>query len=169
MPQIVHTVAAKSSSRELLPGLEGLIASRLAPQVTEIDCGAYPREFLQDLGRLGGFAGAVDPQYGGLGRGLAHVIEVMTRVSAECMSTGFLVWCQTTLAWYLQNTANEALRERLLPEVASGEALGGTGLSNTMKTCAAIEDIRLRARRMPDGYVVNGALPWVSARRRGSR
>lgn len=151
-----------SPAGELPPGLDELIAVKLSPQVIDIDCGAYPREFMRALGTIGGFAGAVDPQYGGLGRGLSHAIGVMARVSEECMASGFLVWCQTTLAWYLQNTANEALRDRLLPKVARGEVLGGTGLSNTMKTCVAIEDIRLHARRVAGGYVVNGALPWVS-------
>lgn len=163
MPPITRAAAARLEATGPLPdGLDELIAAKLAPEVTAIDCGAYPREFMQALGAIGGFAGAVDPQYGGLGRGLTHVIGVMSRVSEECMSTGFLVWCQTTLAWYLQNTANESLRERLLPKVARGEVLGGTGLSNTMKTCASIEEIRLRARRVDGGYIVNGALPWVS-------
>lgn len=147
---------------EILPGLDELIARELAPHVTDIDCGSYPKSFMQALGRLGGFSGAIDKAYGGLGLGLSHVIQVMSRVSEECLSTGFLVWCQSTLAWYLQNTANEELRSELLPLVASGAVLGGTGLSNTMKSCAAIEDIRLRAKRVEGGYLVNGALPWVS-------
>ena len=151
------------SCREILPGLNELIAQKLAPQVIAIDQeGRYPREFLQRLGNIGGFAGAVAPEYGGLGSGLKHVIEVMERVSQECLSTGFLVWCQTTLAWYLQNTPNETLRRHLLPAVTRGEVLGGTGLSNTMKSCASIEGIRLKARRRDGGYIVNGSLPWVS-------
>ncbi|MEJ2060438.1 MAG: acyl-CoA/acyl-ACP dehydrogenase, partial [Gammaproteobacteria bacterium] len=46
--------------------------------------------------------------------------------------------------------------------LASGEVLGGTGMSNTMKAFAGIEDLRLRGKRVDGGYVVNGSLPWVS-------
>ena len=35
-------------------------------------------------------------------------------------------------------------------------------MSNTVKHLAGIENIHLRARRDGDGYVVSGALPWVS-------
>jgi alkylation response protein AidB-like acyl-CoA dehydrogenase len=72
------------------------------------------------------------------------------------------MWCQDTLAWYLANSDNEALRRRLLPEVAAGRLLGGTGLSNPMKCAAGIEPMRLRARPVEGGFVVDGSLPWVS-------
>lgn len=152
-----------STSGEALPGLAELIRSELAPKTADIDLkGEYPETFMRKLGTLGGFAGAVSPASRGQGKGVGQVIRVMEQVSAECMSTGFLVWCQTACAWYLENTHNEALKTRMLPRVASGEVLAGTGLSNPMKSCAAIEDIRLQGERVPGGYRVNGTLPWVS-------
>jgi len=138
--------------------LAALISSDLAPKVIDIDLkGEYPGEFLQALGRIGGFARATADEIG-----LHQVIRVMEQVSRECMSTGFLVWCQSACAWYLQNSTNSALRKSMLPAIARGEVLAGTGLSNPMKSCAAIENIRLQARKAPGGYVVNGTLPWVS-------
>src|SRR6202011_2818664 len=44
----------------------------------------------------------------------------------------------------------------------SGKILGGTGLSNPMKTFFGIEKLKLKGRRVEGGYVVRGALPWVS-------
>jgi len=86
----------------------------------------------------------------------------MGAVSEECMSTGFTVWCQDTCGWYLQNATNSTVRDLWLPKVASGEVLAGTGMSNTMKAFAGIEELRLRGKRVDGGYVVNGTLPWVS-------
>jgi alkylation response protein AidB-like acyl-CoA dehydrogenase len=40
--------------------------------------------------------------------------------------------------------------------------MGGTGLSNPMKTFAGIETLKLRGRRVAGGYEVSGVLPWVS-------
>lgn len=146
-----------------LPGLAQLIAAELAPRVIAIDLkGEYPENFLRKLGDLGGFAGHVSPRYGGSGAGMGQTLRVMEEVGKECLSTAFLVWCQSTCAWYLENTGNEALRARVLPAVAAGSELGGTGLSNLMKSCAGIEPVRLEARRVGGGYVVNGTLPWVS-------
>jgi alkylation response protein AidB-like acyl-CoA dehydrogenase len=149
--------------QDALPGLGELIRTELAPKTADIDLkGEYPAAFMRRLGELGGFAGAVSPAHGGQGAGLSQVIRVMSQVSEECMSTGFLVWCQTACAWYLENTVNDALRARMLPLVASGEVLAGTGLSNPMKSCAAIEEVRLKAERVAGGYRINGTLPWVS-------
>jgi hypothetical protein len=139
------------------------VKCELAPKVLDVDMKAeYPESFLRALGRAGGFAGAVTPEYGGSGRGLTHTIAVMEEVAKTCLSSGFLVWCQTAAARYIQLSDNEAAKRAYLPKLASGELLGGTGLSNTMKSCDEIEDYRLLARRVPGGYVVNGVLPWVS-------
>jgi alkylation response protein AidB-like acyl-CoA dehydrogenase len=87
---------------------------------------------------------------------------VMEEVAKTCLSTGFLVWCQTAAARYIQMSDNEAAKRGLLPRLTTGELLAGTGLSNTMKSCDEIEEYRLTAKRVPGGYAVNGVLPWVS-------
>ena len=44
----------------------------------------------------------------------------------------------------------------------AGKILGGTGLSNPMKSFFGIEKLKLKGRKVDGGYVVRGALPWVS-------
>jgi alkylation response protein AidB-like acyl-CoA dehydrogenase len=145
------------------PELEALIHDVLKPQATAIDLeGIYPADVLRRLGAIGGFGGLVDERYGGTGRGLGAVIATIEAVSRECVTTGFLVWCQAMCAMYLVNSANHALRERLLPAIVSGEQMAGTGLSNTMKSVCEIEPMALSARRVDGGYLVNGVLSWVS-------
>lgn len=145
------------------PELAALIKAELAPQVVDIDLeGRYPGEFLRRLGALGALGGNVSVEHGGTGAGLVEVIRTMSAVSTECVSTGFLVWCQTAGAWYLENSDNDYLKRDYLPRLTQAQLLGGTGLSNPMKSCAAIEDIRLQAQRVDGGYLVNGTLPWVS-------
>src|SRR5258706_13201143 len=57
---------------------------------------------------------------------------------------------------------NEGLKADLGRRDAAGEALAGTALSNPMKTFFGIEQIRLKGKRVAGGYVVRGALPYVS-------
>jgi hypothetical protein len=87
---------------------------------------------------------------------------VIETIAEECLCTGFMTWCQIACTWYLQNSENAYLKTHLLPQVASGTVLGGTGLSNPMKHFASIEKIALKAERCSGGYVFNGLLPWVS-------
>jgi alkylation response protein AidB-like acyl-CoA dehydrogenase len=150
-------------SEESLGAIREVIAAQLKPKVLDIDLKAeYPEEFLRALGRAGGFRGAVDAEFGGNELGLKHVIQVMEEVSKECMSSGFLVWCQTACARYIQLSDNAWVKKEFLPRIAAGELLVGTGLSNTIKSCDNIEEYRLSAKRVDGGYIVNGVLPWVS-------
>ena len=147
----------------LLPKVQAVIAEDLRPLVSDIDQkGVYPREFMQRLGAVGGYNLAVPTALGGAGFGVLGTIRVMEEVSRECLSTGFCVWCQTVCGWYIQNGESEYLKSEYLPKVASGEMLAGTGMSNPMKHFADIEKIRVNAARTPGGFVLNGALPWVS-------
>ena len=86
----------------------------------------------------------------------------MAAAGEHCLSTAFCMWCQNALGWYIYASDNEGLKEKLGRRVASGEALGGTALSNPMKAFFGIEQIRLKGRRINGGYLLRGALPFVS-------
>lgn len=163
MPATALAHAFPDTPVEVLPGLAELIATELAPKVVDIDLkGVYPGEFLKKLGALGGLGSLTPVAYGGTARGLGHAIQVVEEASKECVSTGFLLWAEFALQWYLINSPNQALAAEMLPRMASGEVLGGTAQSNSMKSCVGIEEARLKAKRVDGGYLVNGVLPWVS-------
>lgn len=158
-----NSVFTHSLATSALPKLQEAIASELAPQVQAIDLqGQYPREFMHLVGELGGFGQAVPPEYGGAGNGLRAAIQAIEVISQECLCTGFITWCQIACTWYMQNSDNAYLKQQVLPLVATGKVLGGTGLSNPMKHFAGIEKIALVAERRSGGYLINGMLPWVS-------
>jgi alkylation response protein AidB-like acyl-CoA dehydrogenase len=148
---------------ELLEKTRAIVDQDLKPLTVQIDLeGYYPEEVMKKLGPIGGFRHHLPATRADGETDLAATIQVMAAVSHECMSTGFTVWCQDTCAWYLQNAANPVVRDNWLEKVASGEVLAGTGMSNTMKAFAGIEELRLSGKRVEGGYVVNGTLPWVS-------
>ncbi|MCB4358789.1 acyl-CoA dehydrogenase family protein [Quatrionicoccus australiensis] len=143
--------------------LETLIARDLAPRVTAIDLeGEYPEAFLRAAGQIGAFAGVVGTEYGGSGKGLGDTIAQMAKIGETCLSTAFTHWCQTACARYIQLSDNAVAKAEFLPALAAGRQLGGTGLSNTFKSCCEIERFLLTARRVEGGYEINGTLPWVS-------
>ena len=147
----------------MLEAAQGIIDKDLKPLTVQIDVdGYYPEAVMRKLGGVDVYrqhlsAARMDGQHD-----LGAAIKGMAAVSHECMSTGFAVWCQDTCGWYLQNAESAAVRDNWLPKVATGEVLGGTGMSNTMKAFAGIEELRLKGTRVDGGYLVNGSLPWVS-------
>ncbi|MBV9386281.1 MAG: acyl-CoA/acyl-ACP dehydrogenase [Chroococcidiopsidaceae cyanobacterium CP_BM_ER_R8_30] len=143
--------------------LKETIAISLTPHIQDIDLkGEYPRHFMHQVGALGGFGQAVATEFGGSGKGLRAAIQVIEAISQECLCTGFITWCQVACTWYMQNSNNSYLQQQVLPNVATGKVLGGTGLSNPMKHFADIEKIALVAEQVSGGYILNGLLPWVS-------
>ena len=140
-----------------------LVRSQLAPLAPRIDReGFYPEAFMHALGEAGGYASVGTPDEGGNGYGLAAQIGVIRSVGAACGSTAFSVWCQSACAWYLHQTPNAPVRQRYLADVLQGKVLAGTGMSNTVKHLAGIEDHQLQAEAVAGGWRVNGVLPWVS-------
>ncbi len=139
------------------------VAEHLAPLARRIDHeGHYPAAVMAGLGAQGAFAAHL-AQATPLARpSLPAAIDAMAEISAACMSTGFCTWCQDACGWYLEHSANAALRGQLQPQLADGTLMGGTGLSNPVKALSGIERFRLRGTRVPGGYEVTGVLPWVS-------
>ncbi|MDP3585009.1 MAG: acyl-CoA dehydrogenase family protein [Thiobacillus sp.] len=163
MPALALAPTPPDAPIEVLPGLAELIARELTPQVIDIDQkGVYPGDFLKQLGALGGLGSLTPLEHGGTALGLGHAIRVIEEASKECVSTGFLLWAEYALQWYVINSSNRALAAEMLPIMARGEVLGGTAQSNSMKSCVGIEEARLKAARVDGGYVINGVLPWVS-------
>jgi alkylation response protein AidB-like acyl-CoA dehydrogenase len=132
----------------------------LAPLAADIDSGkVYPADLLRRLGEAGAW-GSHRPDNGAAD--LSCAIQSMAALGEVCGATAFMAWCQNTLAWYVTNSSNPALVARFADGVSSGKILGGTGLSNPMKTFFGIEKLKLKGRRVDGGYIVRGALPWVS-------
>lgn len=152
-----------NTASALLSAVEKQVKAELKPLVKQIDTdGFYPQEYLQNLGALGGFAALGSVQEGGQNLGLFTQIEVLQKIGAACGATSFSAWCQSACAWYLKRSLRPLVREQYLSSVLQGKRLAGTAMSNTVKHLSGIEQHKLKASKTPQGYVINGSLPWVS-------
>ena len=147
--------------RDLVVDQVASIARReLAPIAADIDDGAvYPADLLRRLGDAGAW-GSHRPNDDGAAD-LRCAVQSIAALGEVCGATAFMAWCQNTLVWYAANSGNPALAG-FTNDVATGKILGGTGLSNPMKSFFGIERLKLKGRKVDGGYVVRGALPWVS-------
>jgi hypothetical protein len=158
-PHLVSTDATPAS--DVVSAVRVLASRELAPLVQRIDAdGHYPEDVMRAFGRVGAYA-AQRPGDGNA-PDLVTAIRAMAVAGEHCLSTAFCMWCQNALGWYIFASDNGDLKETLGARVAAGSTLGGTALSNPMKTFFGIEQIRLKAERVAGGYVVRGALPFVS-------
>lgn len=146
-------------SEKIVADVTAIADSQLAVAAPKIDHeGYYPLEIMASLGAAGAFGAHLTR--GGSRVGLA--IDAMRAISRRCGSTGFMAWCHDVCGLYMEASGNPALNGVLLEDHMMGRSFGGTALSNPMKALAGIEKMLLRAVKVPGGYRVSGALPWVS-------
>jgi hypothetical protein len=156
-------VMAAQSFDGVLEDVRRLVQRELVPIAAKIDVeGHYPEAVLRAIGAAGGLRMHLPSQHADRACDMARAIESMAIAGEVCLSTAFLMWCQSACGWYLENSENGALRAEMLPRVATGQILGGTALSNPMKFLSGIESLQLEGTRVPGGYRVRGQLPWVS-------
>lgn len=155
------TAAATPAGADLLARARALAQGPLAQQVEAIDrAGHYPEQVLRQLAAVGAMSAHLETPDGAGNFFLA--VQAMAEVSRVCGATGFMMWCQAVCGLYMQQSGNPALLGDALARHVRGEGLGGSALSNPMKTYAQIESLLLKATPADGGYVVNGTLPWVS-------
>jgi alkylation response protein AidB-like acyl-CoA dehydrogenase len=152
--------ASDQPAPSLIDEVGRIARQELTPLAAAIDAGSvYPSEVLRRFGEVGAWGSHV-PQEGPAD--LRCAIQSMAAIAEVCGATAFMAWCQTTLVWYAANSTNVQLAKRFGDGFATGRLLGGTGLSNPMKSFFGIEKLKLKGRKVEGGYIVRGALPWVS-------
>src|SRR5882757_8003644 len=104
----------------------------LAPMAAAIDAATlYPEQLLRRLGDVGAWS-SHQPKNGAAD--LRCAIQSVSALAEVCGATAFMAWCQNTLVWYAANSDNAGLAPGFADGVSTGKILGGTGLSNPMKT-----------------------------------
>jgi alkylation response protein AidB-like acyl-CoA dehydrogenase len=155
-----HVVDNDLSSASIAEQVATIARKNLAPMADAIDAGAiYPDELLHRLGDVGAWSSHL-PRNGAAD--LRCAIQSISALGEVCGATAFMAWCQNTLVWYAANSTNPKLIAKFADKFATGQLLGGTGLSNPMKSFFGIEKLKLKGRKVEGGYIVKGALPWVS-------
>ncbi len=138
------------------------VEAEFLPIITEHHrAGTFPVHLIPRLGELGVF-GATLKDYGCLG--VSHVAYGLIMQELERGDSGLrsVASVQSGLVMYPIHTyGSPAQKERWLPALARGQAVGCFGLTEpdhgsdpgSMKT---------RARRTADGYVLNGTKLWIT-------
>lgn len=155
------TTEAPLTGDALLAAVRAVAQGPLAQQVQAIDReGLYPLAVLKQLAGLGAMSAHLDTPAGPGDYALA--IRSMAEASRVCGATGFMMWCQAVCGLYMQQSGNPTLMGQALQRHMAGQGIGGTALSNPMKSYALIESLLLMATPVDGGYLVNGTLPWIS-------
>ncbi|MGE7957592.1 acyl-CoA dehydrogenase family protein [Pseudomonas sp. NPDC089530] len=143
--------------------LNPALSQWLDAQALALDLGQCdPQQVLACLAEAQVLRIGIPAEQGGSGGDLADAVEAVAAVASRSLAAAFVFWGQRAFIEYLLQSPNGALRERLLPDLLSGELAGATGLSNAMKFLSGIEALQVRAQPRTGGWRLNGRLHWVT-------
>jgi alkylation response protein AidB-like acyl-CoA dehydrogenase len=98
------------------------------------------------------------------GRGLSKtaMARVMEELSMADMAYAFILVVHNNFMNALAQAGNQALRERYLPDMLSGDCLGAFLLTEPQSGSDAA-NVTTTARRDDGGWVLNGAKAWITS------
>jgi acyl-CoA dehydrogenase len=127
----------------------------------ELEPDRYPEEFVAELTRQGWLAALIPEQYGGSGLPLGAASAILEEICASGGNAGACHAQMYTMGTLLRHGSEEQ-KERYLPQIASG-ALRLQAFAVTEPDAGSdTTSIKTRARRVDDGYVVDGQKIWTS-------
>src|SRR5258706_4249885 len=139
-------------------------AKEIAPIAAEHDeTGEFPFETIKKMGALGLMGIEVPEEYGGAGLDTLAYVLAMEEISKVDAANATIMSVNNSLVCFgLYRYGSEAQKQKYLVPVASGQKIGAYSLTEPMSGSDA-GNMRSRAVREGDNYVINGRKSWVTS------
>jgi alkylation response protein AidB-like acyl-CoA dehydrogenase len=123
----------------------------------------FPHEIIPAMGEMGLLGMQIPEEYGGAGMKFHDYVVALEEVAAADASVGLTMASHNSLCTgHLYLAGNEAQRKKYLPRLASGQALGGWGLT---EPGSGSDAGAARTRAVPKGsdrWVINGTKTFIT-------
>jgi len=148
--------------RELRAVARAVADTHIAPRAAEIDAtGQFPTDVYDALVAADLHAVHVPTEYGGAGGDALAACLVIEEVARVCASSSLIPAGNKLGTTGLLLAGSQQLRQRYLPQVASGAALAAYALSEPDAGSDAAS-MRTRAVRVGDTWVLSGVKRWIT-------
>jgi alkylation response protein AidB-like acyl-CoA dehydrogenase len=139
------------------------LCARLSASADEMDrSGLWPADQLALCGEAGVYRWFLEPEHGGQGWSPEDAIRGYMALAAACLTTTFILTQRTGACRRIAASANEELRLRLLPGLASGALFSTIGISHLTTSRRHLGRPVLAAEQTAAGFRLDGMSPWVT-------
>lgn len=136
----------------------------ITPIAAEFDeSGEFPTETIRKMGELGFMGIEVPEQYGGAGMDTLAYVLALEEICKADAAHGTIMSVNNSLFCYgILKYGTEEQKQKFVTPVASGKAIGAYALTEPMSGSDA-GNMRTRAVRQGDRYLINGRKSWVTS------
>ena len=141
-----------------------LLETEIWPHVDDWEeAGTYPREVNEKICRLGVFGFNIPEEFGGLGFDDAHMRKAVGLEMGRSSAGGVMasVGSRSIMLKPLTELANDEIKNRVLPELLSGQKGGALGITEPGGG-SDVARMKTTARREGDEYVLNGQKMFIT-------
>ncbi len=122
----------------------------------------FPKETMQEMGKLGLLGVLVPEKYQGAGLGYYEYVAAIQEITKVCSSVGLSMAAHNSLCTgHILQFGNEEQKERWLPKLATGEWIGAWGLTEANTGSDALR-MKCVAKQDGDHWILNGAKNWIT-------
>lgn len=134
----------------------------IAPRADEVDrTGEYPQDYFDAFKETGLIGVAMPEEYGGAGLGALGLVLAVEEVAKADCSAGLMLLLTRLSTMSILIAGNEEQKKKYLGGTATGELRGAFCLSEP-DAGSDTQNIRTRAVKKGDKYVINGTKAWIS-------
>ena len=127
----------------------------------------YPHELVAQMRKIGLFGLNVPERYGGADLDTTTFAMIFEEIARGWLGLAGVIGSHSVLCDVLNRFGSEDQKQRFLPGLASGERRGGICLSES-NAGTDLQNIGTVAKRVGDGYIVNGSKMWITNARYGN-
>jgi alkylation response protein AidB-like acyl-CoA dehydrogenase len=159
---MIHRTLFSAEHEMFRTSVRRFVADELKPYHAEWEkLGQVPRDVWAKAGAMGLLCSTIPECYGGNGADWLYSVIVIEELAREGITgPGFMVHSEM-VAPYVFEWASEELKNKWLPKMVSGAAIGALAITEPGAGSDA-KSIRTRARREGDEYVIDGQKVYIS-------
>lgn len=138
--------------------------NEVAPIAAEYDeSGEFPSKTIKKMGAMGFMGIEVPEEYGGAGMDTLAYVLALVEISKADAAHGTIMSVNNSLFCYgILKFGTEPQKQKYLRNIASGKNIGAYSLTEPMSGSDA-GNMRTRAVRDGDSYILNGRKSWVTS------
>lgn len=151
-----------AEQRLLVASAQAFAQKQLAPHAGDWDRDHhFPVDVIRQAAEQGFLGLYIDEDNGGLGLSRLTSALIFEQLAAGCVATTAFITIHNMASWMLASFADDALKQRWLPGLVSGELLASYCLTEPDAGSDAA-NLRTRAKRDGDEYVLDGSKCFIS-------